>query len=82
MVSKANTLPAAGLGKEKPFFLVPFVQDSQFVGREDIISNINEKFKTEQRVALTGIGGVGYTVQHLHKDRIWLITFVSTVNRK
>ncbi|KAI4134497.1 MAG: hypothetical protein LQ347_001477 [Umbilicaria vellea] len=50
---------AACLDKEKTLFLVPFGQDNQFVGREDIISNIDGKLETEQRVALTGIGGVG-----------------------
>ena len=38
---------------------MPFEQDDQFVGREDLISKIGNKLKTEQRVALIGIGGVG-----------------------
>lgn len=52
----------AGSDKEKTLFLVPFGQDNQFVGREDIISHIDKNLETEQRVALTGIGGVGYTL--------------------
>ena len=40
-------------------FLVPFGRDDDFVGREDILEQINLKFKTQQRVALDGIGGVG-----------------------
>ncbi|MCJ1270174.1 hypothetical protein MMC22_010070 [Lobaria immixta] len=54
---------AACLCKEKTLFLVPFGQDNQFVGREDIISDIDRKLETEQRVALVGIGGVGYALR-------------------
>ena len=49
---------AACLGRNKTPFVVPFSQDNHFVGREDIISDIDRKLETEQRVALTGIGGV------------------------
>lgn len=40
-------------------FLVRFPQDDNFVGREDILGQINVKFETQRRVALDGIGGVG-----------------------
>lgn len=40
-------------------FLVRFPQDDDFVGREDILGQINVKFETQRRVALDGIGGVG-----------------------
>ena len=36
--------------------------ENQFVGREDIINEIDEKLLTEQGVAVTGIGGIGYTL--------------------
>ena len=43
----------------KPVFMVPFDRDKDFVGREDIISKIDQHFQTRQRIALAGIGGVG-----------------------
>ncbi|KAI9860949.1 MAG: hypothetical protein M1813_005628 [Trichoglossum hirsutum] len=41
------------------FFTVPFEQDPKFIGREDIITEIDRKFKVQRRVTLAGIGGVG-----------------------
>jgi hypothetical protein len=43
----------------KACFLMPFDQDTQFIGREDIIASIDHKLKIRRRVALAGIGGVG-----------------------
>ncbi|KAI9853500.1 MAG: hypothetical protein M1813_002205 [Trichoglossum hirsutum] len=43
----------------RPIFMVPFERDKKFVGRSDTITEINEKLKTQRRVALAGIGGVG-----------------------
>ncbi len=41
-------------------FIVTFEQDSDFVGREDVIKKIDIQFRTNRRrVALFGIGGVG-----------------------
>ncbi|MCJ1240785.1 hypothetical protein MMC14_008789 [Varicellaria rhodocarpa] len=73
----------SGLGKKKTLFLVPFGQDNQFIGREDIISNIDETLQTEQRIALTGIGGVGksqiaieycyrYRIKHPNRCIFWV----------
>jgi hypothetical protein len=45
--------------KQKPCFIVPFERDQQFIGREDILNEIEQKFKSQRRVALAGIGGVG-----------------------
>lgn len=44
--------------------MVLFQRDSAFVGREDILVKISEKFKEaasqdHSRVALVGLGGVG-----------------------
>jgi hypothetical protein len=44
--------------------MVPFRRDSAFVGREDILVEIGEKFEQaasqdHSRVALVGLGGVG-----------------------
>jgi len=43
----------------KPAFMVPFERDLSFVGRSDTITEIERKFKTRGRIALTGIGGIG-----------------------
>jgi hypothetical protein len=40
-------------------FTVPFDRDAKFIGREDIIKEIDRKFEVQRRVALAGIGGVG-----------------------
>jgi len=39
--------------------MVPFDRDKKFVGREDVISKIDQHFQMKKRVALAGIGGVG-----------------------
>ena len=46
----------------KPCFMVRFEQDPNFVGREDELRNIEERFKEQHRVVLSGIGGVGYVM--------------------
>lgn len=40
-------------------FLVPFSRDEQFVGRESDLQAIALSFRTQNRVAISGIGGVG-----------------------
>ena len=40
-------------------FLVPFDRDSHFVGRDDVIEELENRIKTTPRVSLAGIGGVG-----------------------
>lgn len=47
--------------KPKPLFTVPFVQDSRFAGRQDELKRIDEHFQAHHRVALVGLGGVGYS---------------------
>jgi hypothetical protein len=39
---------------------VPVDKDPKFIGREDIIQEIDQRFKANRRVAISGIGGVGY----------------------
>lgn len=39
--------------------MVPFERDSKFVGRMDIIAELDQILKSRNRVALAGIGGVG-----------------------
>lgn len=45
------------------FFNVPFSRDRGFVGREEILSRLDEGFSGGNMMALVGIGGVGY-VKH------------------
>jgi cob(I)alamin adenosyltransferase len=46
---------------QKKCFMVQFERDPYFVGRQDIIKEIDERLKLRpHRVALAGIGGVGY----------------------
>lgn len=41
-------------------FLVPFDRDPHFVGREEIIAQVDNRLHIRSRVSLTGIGGVGF----------------------
>ena len=45
--------------KSTGVFLLPFIRDSQFVGRGETLASITEAFATQRRVAIAGIGGVG-----------------------
>jgi len=40
-------------------FIIPFDRDSKFIGRENVIQEVTIRFKTQRRVALCGIGGIG-----------------------
>jgi hypothetical protein len=44
---------------QKPCFIIPFDRDQKFIGREDVIEEIEQIFENRRRVALSGIGGVG-----------------------
>jgi hypothetical protein len=44
---------------KKPAFLVPFDRDQKFVGRSIVIQDIDDRIKTQRRVALYDIGGIG-----------------------
>jgi hypothetical protein len=48
-----------------PVFSVPFPRDNNFTGREDILSFVEEQIRSRHRVALCGIGGIGYPTFHL-----------------
>jgi hypothetical protein len=37
------------------FFTVPFERDSKFIGREDVITDIDKKFEVQRQVAPAGI---------------------------
>jgi hypothetical protein len=46
--------------QREPCFMVKFDQDENFIGREEIIIEIDKRLMAGQhRVAITGIGGVG-----------------------
>jgi N-terminal domain on NACHT_NTPase and P-loop NTPases len=40
-------------------FMVPFERDRKFVGRVGVLDDIEQSFKSQSRVAIAGIGGVG-----------------------
>lgn len=48
-----------------PVFMVPFQRDPKFLERQSIMENIKSKFKASRRVALAGLGGVGYVITFL-----------------
>lgn len=58
----ANTGKAVTKEQTKSIFLVPFSRDPLFLGREDVIDLMDTIFESEPRVALTGIGGVGWVI--------------------
>ena len=41
-------------------FTVPFARDREFVGREDILGQIEVRLQQGRRVSLSCIGGIGY----------------------
>jgi N-terminal domain on NACHT_NTPase and P-loop NTPases len=46
--------------RPKPLFTVPFAQNLRFTGRQDELKWVDERFQTHHRLALAGLGGVGY----------------------
>ena len=44
---------------DNPVFMVPFEKDPKFVGRADVIADIEQALKKQSRIAIAGIGGVG-----------------------
>jgi hypothetical protein len=46
----------------QPKFTVPFVRDPKFVSRGDIMQEITNRLWMQRRVALCGIGGIGYVL--------------------
>ncbi|KAI9778144.1 MAG: hypothetical protein M1839_008353 [Geoglossum umbratile] len=56
----------------KPVFSVPFGRDKQFVGREDILSQVEEQLQIRHRVSLHGLGGIGKSqvaIEYAHRFR-------------
>jgi hypothetical protein len=46
--------------RKKPYFMVRYQIDEDFIGREKIMEEIGRRFGRKNRVAIAGIGGVGY----------------------
>jgi hypothetical protein len=46
----------------KAHFMVRYEQDGDFVGRDEVTKEIKDRFETMNRVALAGIGGVGFVL--------------------
>ena len=42
-----------------PIFMVPFERDEDYVQRSNLLTDIDRRFETQRRAALSGIGGVG-----------------------
>ena len=61
--------------RSKPLFAVPFAQDPSFTGRQGLIDDIDKHFKIHHRVALAGLGGVGYAFQPGHESKSCLPIF-------
>jgi hypothetical protein len=55
----------------KPMF-IRYKKDDNFVGRDHIMREIRERFENKiPRVALTGIGGVGYVLPNSPDIKVW-----------
>ena len=87
---RLNGQIAASKQANESYFMLPFERDPKFIGREDILAEIYEKFKTQRRVSLAGIGGVGksqvvieycyrYRDQHPTAHVFWI--YASTISR-
>lgn len=67
MLLTRDVAPTSLASLTGPIFMVPYVRDDKFVGREDILDQIEEHLQRNRRVSLTGLGGVGYEFQS-HKQ--------------
>lgn len=54
-----NALSSHQVNLTETTFMVPFDRDLKFVGRTDVIQQIDNGFTLQRRVALHGIGGIG-----------------------
>lgn len=62
MPSSADTWTFLSGRQPDSLFIVPFSRDTHFLGREGITGLIHTKYESERRVALTGIGGIGWVI--------------------
>ncbi|PYI09862.1 hypothetical protein BO78DRAFT_362418 [Aspergillus sclerotiicarbonarius CBS 121057] len=59
----ATVVEVAGnsLRKDTVVFMVDIHRDDQFLGRDEVMGELVDKLKTQDRVALVGLGGMGKT---------------------
>jgi len=60
---QAHVVEPISVSSGQSHSLMPFTRDEDFISRDDIIQEIDRIFSvpnTIRRVALTGLGGVGY----------------------
>ena len=58
--ARSVLIPLLDLSKRTSrLFTVPFSRDAEFVDRVSIFEKIDEQMRTQNRVALSGIGGIG-----------------------
>jgi N-terminal domain on NACHT_NTPase and P-loop NTPases len=55
----------ASVSSKKTQFMLRYQKDEDFIGRDEVMKEIEERSKTMKRVAIAGIGGVGYGRQLL-----------------
>jgi tetratricopeptide (TPR) repeat protein len=65
----------------KPYFMVRYQTDEDFIGRQKIMEEIERRFGRKNRVAITGIGGVGYVLPGCSVKLLWIIS-INTNHRK
>ena len=77
-----STMTISATSLMKSCFMVRYQKDEDFVGREDIMKEIEQRFQLKNRVAMTGIGGVGYGNLLCVLLNQFLTHFVNLISRK
>ncbi|MCJ1267122.1 hypothetical protein MMC22_007007 [Lobaria immixta] len=87
---EARMKKALVLKSAKRTFMVPFERDSNFVGRMDVITELDQTLNNQRRVALAGAGGIGksqiaieycYRFRDRHPDASVFWVHVGTISR-
>jgi hypothetical protein len=65
LIERMNSPQLQGVQVAPPrkLFMVRYQTDEDFIGREEIMEEIRRRFGRKNRVAIAGIGGVGYAFQ-------------------
>jgi hypothetical protein len=65
---------------QKPIFMVRYQKEDYFIGREDTTLEISNRFEQNApRVAITGIGGVGYVFSNTTLENLTLIRLLGNL---